>query len=125
MAKSRLLFVDNLRSLMIVKVILVHLSITYGGSGGWYYYERPTTDLSFVVLSFHNAVNQSFFIGLLFLLSAYLTDVMDEEPMRENHPLLKFDNVIITPHIGSRTYESVQRQGMMAVENLIKGMGID
>ena len=73
MAKSRLLFVDNLRTLMIVKVILVHLSITYGGSGGWYYYERPTTELSFIVLTFHNAVNQSFFMGLLFLLSAYLT----------------------------------------------------
>ena len=73
MAKSRLLFVDNLRTLMIVKVILVHLAITYGGSGGWYYYERPTTELSFIVLTFHNAVNQSFFMGLLFLLSAYLS----------------------------------------------------
>jgi surface polysaccharide O-acyltransferase-like enzyme len=72
MAKSRLLFIDNLRSLMIAKVILVHLAITYGGTGGWYYYERPTTELSFIVLTFHNAVNQSFFMGLLFLLSAYL-----------------------------------------------------
>ncbi len=40
--------------------------------------------------------------------------------MTENHPLLDFDNVIITPHIGSRTFESVQRQGSMAVENLFK-----
>jgi len=73
MAKSRLLFVDNLRTLMIAKVILVHLAITYGGEGGWYYYERPVDTLSFIVLTFHNAVNQSFFMGLLFLLSAYLT----------------------------------------------------
>lgn len=73
MATSRLLFVDNLRSLMITKVILVHLAITYGGMGGWYYYERPTSELSFIVLTFHNAVNQSFFMGMLFLLSAYLT----------------------------------------------------
>jgi len=50
---------------------------------------------------------------------AYLTDVMEEEPMPENHPLKNFDNVIITPHIGSRTYESVVRQGCMSVENLI------
>ena len=34
----------------------------------------------------------------------------------------EFENVIITPHIGSRTYESVQRQGLMAVENLIKNI---
>lgn len=73
MAQSRLLFVDNLRTLMIVKVILVHLAITYGGAGGWYYYERPVDTLSFAVLTFHNAVNQSFFMGLLFLLSAYLS----------------------------------------------------
>lgn len=53
---------------------------------------------------------------------AYLTDVLEEEPMIENHPLNEFENVIITPHIGSRTYESVQRQGLMAVENLIKNI---
>jgi len=73
MAKDRLLFVDNLRTLVIVLVILVHLSITYGGAGGWYYYERPTTEPSFIILTFFNAVCQSFFMGLLFLLSAYLT----------------------------------------------------
>ncbi len=58
-------------------------------------------------------------------IQAYLTDVMDEEPMPENHPLLRFDNVLITPHIGSRTYESVQRQGLMAVDNLFNGLGIN
>ncbi len=52
-------------------------------------------------------------------ISAYLTDVMDEEPMDNNHPLKDLPNVIITPHIGSRTYESVERQGSMAVNNLI------
>jgi D-3-phosphoglycerate dehydrogenase len=53
---------------------------------------------------------------------AYLTDVLETEPMIKNHPLLDFDNVIITPHIGSRTYESVQRQGLMAVHNLLKSI---
>jgi len=55
-------------------------------------------------------------------IKAYLTDVLEEEPMIKNHPLNNFKNVIITPHIGSRTYESVQRQGLMAVENLIKNI---
>ena len=32
---------------------------------------------------------------------------------------LKIPNTIITSHIGSRTYESVQRQAMMATQNLI------
>ena len=53
-------------------------------------------------------------------IKAYLTDVLETEPMIANHPLLDFKNVIITPHIGSRTYETVQRQGLMAVDNLIK-----
>ena len=57
-------------------------------------------------------------------IKAYLTDVMEEEPITENHPLLQFENVIITPHIGSRTYESVQRQGIMAVENLFNALNI-
>ena len=58
-------------------------------------------------------------------IKAFLTDVLEEEPMIENHPLLHFDNVMITPHIGSRTYESVQRQGLMATENLFRELKID
>ena len=53
------------------------------------------------------------------IIKAYLTDVLDIEPMEKNHPLKKYSNVIITPHIGSRTYQSVERQGLMAVENLL------
>ncbi len=49
----------------------------------------------------------------------YGGDVLDEEPPRPDHPLLTAKNCIITPHIGSRTYESVQRQAMMAAQNLL------
>ena len=52
----------------------------------------------------------------------YLTDVLDKEPMIENHPLLQFDNVIITPHIGSRNHETVARQGLAAVHNLFNNL---
>lgn len=50
----------------------------------------------------------------------YEADVMWEEPIQIDEPLLKYENVFITPHIGSRTYESVVRQGSAAVNNLIK-----
>ena len=51
-------------------------------------------------------------------LGGYGTDVLDEEPPGKDHPLLKAPRCIISPHIGSRTYESVVRQGTKSVENL-------
>ena len=52
----------------------------------------------------------------------YGTDVLDEEPPAADHPLLKLPNAIVTPHIGSRTHESVQRQAVAAVTNLIRAL---
>jgi D-3-phosphoglycerate dehydrogenase len=49
----------------------------------------------------------------------YLTDVLAIEPIDKNEKLRNINNVIITPHVGSRTYQSVVRQGVMAVGNLI------
>ena len=53
------------------------------------------------------------------IVSGYVTDVLEHEPMKPNHPFRNTKNVLITPHIGSRTFESVERQGIMAVENLV------
>lgn len=49
----------------------------------------------------------------------YLADVLAQEPMVEDEVLRGVENVIITPHVGSRTFQSVERQGSMAVNNLI------
>ena len=49
----------------------------------------------------------------------YGADVLDVEPPPCDHPLLQAPNTVITPHIGSRTYESVQRQAGMAAQNLV------
>lgn len=53
-------------------------------------------------------------------LGGYGTDVLDVEPPPPDHPLLRAPNCIVTPHIGSRTHESVQRQAGMATENLLR-----
>ena len=52
-------------------------------------------------------------------LKGYGSDVLDVEPPPPDHPLLRAPGALITPHIGSRTYESVVRQATMATQNLI------
>ena len=54
-----------------------------------------------------------------FKIRAYLTDVLANEPMLYDEKLKGLNNVIITPHVGSRTYQSVTKQGNKAIENLI------
>ena len=52
-------------------------------------------------------------------LVGYATDVLDKEPPAADHPFREIDNIIVTPHVGSRTLESVERQAMRAVLNLV------
>ena len=52
-------------------------------------------------------------------LGGYGADVLDVEPAKADHPLLSAPRCIITPHIGSRTHESVIRQATMATQNLL------
>jgi D-3-phosphoglycerate dehydrogenase / 2-oxoglutarate reductase len=58
-------------------------------------------------------------------LGGYATDVLDKEPPAPNHPFVDIDNIIVTPHVGSRTFESVERQAMRAVLNLINYLNGD
>jgi D-3-phosphoglycerate dehydrogenase len=53
-------------------------------------------------------------------IAGYGADVVEPEPIDPANPLIGVENVVLTPHIGSRTYESVIRQATMAVENLVK-----
>ncbi|MBN1219851.1 MAG: acyltransferase family protein [Anaerolineae bacterium] len=72
-AQPRLFFIDNLRILLTILVVLLHLSITYGHGGGWYYYEGQPDDLTTILLTIFNAVNQAFFMGFFFMISGYFT----------------------------------------------------
>ena len=58
-------------------------------------------------------------------LGGYLTDVLEVEPMPQDHSYLNHPKILITPHIGSRTYENVVKQGTMAVNNLIENLNVE
>ena len=53
-------------------------------------------------------------------LAGYGTDVVHKEPMTRPHPFDGIDNIIVTPHIASRTFESVERQAMRAATNIVE-----
>ena len=58
------------------------------------------------------------------LIKGYLCDVLDTEPILENEIFLGIENIIITPHIGSRTFQNVEKQGIKSVENLINNFNL-
>lgn len=72
MSKERLFFIDNLRILLAILVILHHLAIGYGAEGDWYYNEEWETSLiSIIILTMFVAINQAFFMGFFFMISSY------------------------------------------------------
>ncbi|MBP1932209.1 acyltransferase family protein [Ammoniphilus resinae] len=72
---KRLYYLDYLRVLLTVLVILHHTAIAYGAGGSWIYVDVDQSELTFtgILLTLFTAINQSFFMGLFFFLSGYFT----------------------------------------------------
>ena len=68
---TRLFYIDNLRIFLIILVVLHHLAITYGAPGGWYYNESKAGFPEILPMAMFVATNQSFFMGMFFMLSAF------------------------------------------------------
>ena len=68
---GRLTFVDNIRVLLTILVILHHLVIIYAGTGGWYWKEGREDLVTGALGGWFCATNQSYFMGLFLLISAY------------------------------------------------------
>jgi D-3-phosphoglycerate dehydrogenase len=46
-------------------------------------------------------------------------DVFDDEPPTNDHPLLGFDQVVLSPHIAGLTREAAERMAVSSVQNVI------
>lgn len=69
---TRLYFMDNIRWLMIVFVVLMHLNVTYSTHGLWYYTEPSYTPLvSGLLFAIYGFFTQAYFMGLLFFIAGY------------------------------------------------------
>jgi len=106
---SRFAFLDNLRIYLTILVILHHTALAFGGSGGWPV-DDPNADLlSEVVFTFFNAVNQTYFMSLFFLMAGYFTPRSLEKKgprsylldrlIRLGIPLLVYTTLIINLNI--------------------------
>ncbi len=69
----KLQYINNLRILLITLIVMLHIAITYGAEGSWYYYEHTGDVLSAVLLTLFTAVVQSFVLGFFFMISGYFT----------------------------------------------------
>jgi glyoxylate reductase len=49
-------------------------------------------------------------------------DVFEAEPINKKHPLVKLQNIVLTPHIGSSTKETRSKMAEITVRNLNLGM---
>jgi len=71
-AKPRLYFIDNLRWLMIIFVVLMHVNVTYSMLGGWYYIEKAKLDVfQTIYFGIYGSFTQAYFMGFLFFIAGY------------------------------------------------------
>jgi peptidoglycan/LPS O-acetylase OafA/YrhL len=120
---SRELYIDRLRSVMTVFVVLHHTAITYGAPGGWFYHElEPSVSSAGILLTFFVATNQAYFMGFFFLLAGYFTPPSLERKgysrfigdrfLRLGLPLLAF--VFVLNPLTDAIIEAYQGHGFLA-----------
>ena len=56
------------------------------------------------------------------LIAGAAMDVTDPEPLPRGHALLRQDNCIILPHLGSATFQTRYKMSRRTVDNLLAGL---
>ena len=104
-------YIDRLRIVMTLIVVFSHTGMTYGGAGWWSYREVPvSSSLSSLLLTVFSVTNQTYLMGLFFLLAGYFTPAsfdrkgprafLKERILRLGVPILFFAFVIAPLTLG-------------------------
>jgi surface polysaccharide O-acyltransferase-like enzyme len=111
--KGKIVYIDHLKVVLTVLVIMHHAFITYGAPGGWYYNEKTTLLGAIVPMTAFVAVNQAFFMGFFFFLSAlFIPTSFDKKGAgkfitdrlwRLGLPLV-FYSLVLSPFLSFMTY---------------------
>ncbi|NGX63991.1 MAG: hypothetical protein KR126chlam6_01415 [Candidatus Anoxychlamydiales bacterium] len=68
----RICFLDNLKTLAIILVVMTHAAVTYSGIGSWFYTEHSNlSNASYYFFLFFQSFTQAFFMSLLFGVAGY------------------------------------------------------
>ncbi|PKB18819.1 acyltransferase [Flavobacterium sp. 5] len=126
-SSSKLFYIDTIKTILTILVILHHTVITYGGSGGWYWTQKTTCFGALVPMTMFVSINQSFFMGFFFLLAAYFTDssyykkgttqFIKDRLIRLGIPLL-FYCFILSPFLSYLVYYFAKQQHITFLQYL-------
>jgi len=107
-SSNKLLYIDNIKVLLTILVVLHHTFIAYSSSEGWYYNEQTSLIGARIPMTLFVSINQSFFMGAFFMLAAYFNNAsysrkgaskfIKDRLVRLGIPVV-FNSFILTPFI--------------------------
>jgi glucan biosynthesis protein C len=115
---------DNLRTSLTALVILHHVSVPYGGAGMWLYTTPLYSPFSSALLITFNILNQTFFMGSFFLISAYLSSSSAQQRTRRSFLIEKMRRLGVPTLIYSVCGRGVVRGVLAARRGDMGGRGI-
>jgi len=115
--KATIGYIDHIKVLLTVLVIMHHACVTYGAPGGWYYSEKSTFIGAVLPMTIFVSVNQAFFMGFFFFLSALFVPssynkkgpvkFVSDRLIRLGIPLV-FYSLILSPFVSYLVYYFAQ-----------------
>ena len=71
---KRIAWIDNIRIMVIILVVILHAGVTYSNIGSWYYIEKKELGVaSLLFFAIFQTHTQAFFMSLLFMVSGYFS----------------------------------------------------